>query len=383
MNKTTAGIVLVGLAALAALAPVACKKGGEKYIAEKITRGDITTTVTATGTVNPVTSVNVGTQVSGRISALYADFNSPVKKGQLIATIDPALFQAQVDQARANLNNNKANLEKAQATEADAKRTYERYKNLFERNLVAKSQMDTSETADLTAHASTLAAQTQVEQAAAALRTAETNLFYTRIVSPVDGVVISRSVDVGQTVAASFQTPTLFVIAADLTKMQIDTTVDEADISAVKAGDEAEFTVDAYSEETFKGVVEQVRNAATTVQNVVTYDVVVKVDNQDLKLKPGMTADVSIITSVVKDVLRIPNAALRFIPAQAGRPAPEERGPSVWVERNGQLTRVPVRIGLSDGSYTELVSGDLKEGDEVVIESQTKPASRQQGFRMF
>jgi HlyD family secretion protein len=383
MNKTTAGIILVGLSGLAALIPAACKKGGAKYVAEKVTRGNITTTVTATGTVNPVTSVNVGTQVSGRISALYADFNSPVKKGQLIATIDPALFQAQVDQARANLSNAKANLEKAQATEADAKRTYERYKSLYERNLVAKSQMDTSETADLTARASTLAARTQVDQAGAALKTAETNLFYTHIVSPVDGVVISRSVDVGQTVAASFQTPTLFVIAADLTKMQIDTTVDEADISAVKARDEVEFTVDAYPEETFRGVVEQVRNAATTVQNVVTYDVVVKVDNRDLKLKPGMTADVSIITSVVKDVLRIPNAALRFIPAQAGRPAPQERGPSVWVERNGQLVRVPVRIGLSDGSYTELVSGDLKEGDEVVIESTAKPAGRQPGFRMF
>jgi HlyD family secretion protein len=383
MNKTTAGIVLAGVAALAALAPAACKRGGPKYVTEKITRGDITTTVSATGTVNPVTSVNVGTQVSGRISALYADFNSPVKKGELIATIDPALFQAQVAQSRANLGNAKANLEKAQATEIDAKRTYERYKNLFGRNLVAKSQMDTSETAYLTAHASTLAAQTQVDQAAAALQTAETNLVYTRIVSPVDGVVISRNVDVGQTVAASFQTPTLFVIAADLTKMQIDTTVDEADISAVKAGDESEFTVDAYPEETFKGVVQQVRNAATVVQNVVTYDVVVKVDNRDMKLKPGMTADVSIITSVVKDVLRIPNAALRFVPSQAGRPVPAERGPAVWVERNGQLTRVPVQIGLSDGSYTELVSGDLKEGDEVIVESQTKPAGRQPGFRMF
>ncbi len=382
MNKTRTGIILIG--ALAALAPAACKSGATKYVTEKITRGDITTTITATGTVNPVTSVNVGTQVSGRIDALFADFNSPVKKGQLIATIDPALFQAQVDQARANLSNAKANLLKAQATETDAKRTWDRYKSLYDRNLVAKSQMDTSETADLTAHASTVAAQTLVDQTSASLKLAETNLVYTKIVSPVDGVVISRNVDIGQTVAASFQTPTLFMIAADLTKMQIDTTVDEADISAVKAGEEAEFTVDAYSEETFRGVVGQVRNAATTVQNVVTYDVVVKVDNKDLKLKPGMTADVSIITSVVKDVLRIPNAALRFKPAAAGgRPAPAERGPAVWVERNGQTVRVPVKIGLSDGTLTELMSGDLREGDAAIIESLAKPSSRPSGFRMF
>jgi HlyD family secretion protein len=382
MNKTRTGIILIG--ALAALAPAACKSGATKYVTEKITRGDITTTITATGTVNPVTSVNVGTQVSGRIDALFADFNSPVKKGQLIATIDPALFQAQVDQARANLSNAKANLLKAQATETDAKRTWDRYKSLYDRHLVAKSQMDTSETADLTAHASTVAAQTLVDQTSASLKLAETNLVYTKIVSPVDGVVISRNVDIGQTVAASFQTPTLFMIAADLTKMQIDTTVDEADISAVKAGEEAEFTVDAYSEETFRGVVGQVRNAATTVQNVVTYDVVVKVDNKGLKLKPGMTADVSIITSVVKDVLRIPNAALRFKPAAAGgRQAPAERGPAVWVERNGQTVRVPVKIGLSDGTLTELTSGDLREGDAAIIESLAKPSSRPSGFRMF
>ncbi len=395
MNTTRIRKVLIAAAVLAALAPAACKGGKPKYITEKVTRGDIVTTITASGTVNPVTSVNVGTQVSGRVAALSADFNSPVKKGQLIATIDPALFQAQVDQARANLSNAKANLEKAKATEFDAKRTWDRYKNLFERDLTARSQMDTAETAYLTDHAATVAAQTLVDQTSAALRLAETNLFYTKIVSPVDGVVISRNVDIGQTVAASFQTPTLFVIAADLTKMQIDTTVDEADISAVKPGEDAEFTIDAYPEETFRGVVEQVRNAATTVQNVVTYDVVVKVENQDLKLKPGMTADVSIITSIVKDVLRIPNAALRFRPvaaagarpapaAGAARPGPSERGPAVWILRNGQPARVPVKIGLSDGNSTELLSGDIKEGDAVIIEALAKPASRpSSGFRMF
>ena len=394
MNNARMRTILLAAAVLAVLGPAACKGGKPKYVTEKITRGDITTTITATGTVNPVTSVNVGTQVSGRIQALYADFNSPVKKGQLIAAIDPSLFQAQVDQARANLSNAKANLEKAKATEFDAKRTWDRYKNLFERNLTARSQMDAAETAYLTDHASTVSAQTLVDQTSAALRLAETNLFYTKIFSPVDGVVISRSVDIGQTVAASFQTPTLFVIAADLTKMQIDTTVDEADISAVKAGEDAEFTVDAYPEETFRGVVEQVRNAATTVQNVVTYDVVVKVDNGSLKLKPGMTADVSIITSVVKGVLRVPNAALWFrppsaagarqAPAAGARPATAERGPAVWVLRNGQPARVAVKIGLSDGTSTELLAGDLKEGEEVIIEALAKPSSRPSGgFRMF
>ena len=386
MNKKIVRTVFVPFwALLLALTSPACKGGKAKFVTEKVSRGDIVTAVTATGTLNAVTSVNVGTQVSGRITTLFADFNSPVTKGQVIALIDPAIFQAQVAQARANLSNAKANLEKAAATEVDAKRTWDRYVNLFGRNLVAKSQMDTSETAYLTAHASTVAAKSLVDQSAAALSVAETNLFYTKIVSPVDGVVISRNVDIGQTVAASFQTPTLFVIAADLTKMQIDTTVDEADISVVKAGQEAEFTIDAYPEETFRGVVAQVRNAAVTVQNVVTYDVVVTVDNRDLKLKPGMTADVSIITSVVKDVLRIPDAALRFKPAVQGRPAPAPggRGPAVWIEESGQPVRVPVKIGMSDGSFTELVSGGLKEGQPVIIESLAKPRSQTSGFRMF
>ena len=386
MNKKIVGTVFVLFwALLLALTSPACKGGKAKFVTEKVSSGDIVTAVTATGTLNAVTSVNVGTQVSGRITTLFADFNSPVTKGQVIALIDPAVFQAQVAQARANLSNAKANLEKAAATEADAKRTWDRYVSLFGRSLVAKSQMDTSETAYLTARASTAAAKSQVDQSAAALSVAETNLFYTKIVSPVDGVVISRNVDIGQTVAASFQTPTLFVIAADLTKMQIDTTVDEADISVVQAGQQAEFTIDAYPEETFRGVVAQVRNAAVTVQNVVTYDVVVAVDNRDLKLKPGMTADVSIITSVVKDVLRIPDAALRFKPAVQGRPAPAPggRGPAVWIEENGQPVRVPVKIGMSDGSFTELVSGDLKEGQPVIIESLAKPSRQAGGLRMF
>lgn len=383
MRKRNAGVLPVSLLILWGSFSAACKSGGTQYVTEKITRGDIITAVTATGTVNAVTSVNVGTQVSGRITKLFVDYNSPVKKGEVIALIDPALFQAQVDQARANLANAKANLDRAAATEVDAKRTWDRYKSLFERDLVAKSQMDTSETSSLTAAASTVAARTQVDQTAAALSLAETNLFYTKIVSPVDGVVISRNVDVGQTVAASFQTPTLFVIAADLTKMQIDTSVDEADVSNVKVGQDVEFTVDAYPDETFKGKVFQVRNAAVTVQNVVTYDVVVQVNNQDLKLKPGMTAEVSIITSVVRNVLRIPNGALRFRPMEKGKPAAGGRGPAVWALENKLPKRIPVKIGFSDGTYTELLSGDVKEGEIVIVESLSKPSSQTSGFRMF
>jgi HlyD family secretion protein len=393
MNKTQADVLGISLGVLAALAAAACKGGATRYVTEKVTRGDIVTAVTATGTVNPVTTVNVGTQVSGRITTLNADYNSPVKKGDVIALIDPALFQAQAAQARANLSNAKANLEKARDTEADAVRTWERYKSLFERNLVAKSLMDTSETAYLTAKASTAGATTQVDQAAAALSLAETNLLYTKIVSPVDGIIISRNVDIGQTVAASFQTPTLFVIAADLTKMQIDTSVDEADISAVQPGQAVEFTIDAYPDETFRGVVHQVRNAAVTVQNVVTYDVVVTVDNRDLKLKPGMTAEVSIITSIVKNVLRVPNGALRFKPATAPAAPPAKatpaaappggRGPAVWILVKARPARVPVKIGQSDGSFTQVLSGDLQEGQEVIVESLAKPGRAASGFRMF
>jgi HlyD family secretion protein len=398
-TKTT--VTLIILAGVLLSLSAACKASGSGYMTDKVSRGDIITAVTATGTINPVKSVNVGSQISGQIIKLFVDYNSPVKKGQLIALIDPSLTQAQVDQARANLANAKANVEKAMATEADAKRTWDRYKSLYARDLVAKSLMDSAETAYLTARASTAAARTQVDLSSAALKQAETNLVYTKIVSPVDGIVVSRNIDVGQTVAASFQTPTLFFIAADLTKMQIDTTVDEADISSIKVGQDVEFTVDAYPDVTFKGNVFQVRNSAATIQNVVTYDVVVSVDNKDLKLMPGMTVEVSIITSVVRNVLRVPNAALRFKPPTAGaRPAAAPRptsgaqaasrpsgggprGPSVWILENGKLRRVPVKIGMSDGSFTELVAGDLKEGQDVVIEALGRRPAQAAGFRMF
>jgi HlyD family secretion protein len=339
---------------------------------EKVSRGDIVMTVTSTGTVNPVTTVLVGTQVSGTIKEIYVDFNSAVRKGQLIARIDPSLFDAQVNQARANVFSARANLEKAEATLVDAKRTMDRNKELFSKNLVARSDLDTSETNHETARASVSAAKAQVMQTEAALRVAETNLHYTKIVSPVDGIVVSRNVDVGQTVAASFQTPTLFSIAQDLTKMQIDANVDESDIGNITVGQEVEFIVDAYPDMTFKGRVWQVRNAPITVQNVVTYDVVIQVDNPELKLKPGMTANVSIIVSVKKDVLKIPNAALRFKPSEKGAQTAEKKGPGVWMSEKGQLRRISISTGISDGSYTEVVSGDLREGQEIIVESLAK-----------
>src|SRR4030043_2158669 len=321
-------IIVIGIAAFILFRG---NKNEPKFRFDKVARGDIEMAVTATGTVNPVTTVLVGTQVSGTIKDIYVDFNTPVKKGQLIALIDPALFEAQVNQAKANLFSAKANLEKAEAILIDAKRTMDRNKELFSKNLIARSDLDTSETNYETAKASVSAAKSQVAQTEAALSLAETNFHYTRIVSPVGGIVVSRNVDVGQTVAASFQTPTLFSIAQDLTKMQIDTNVDEADIGKNKVGQDVEFTVDAYPDITFRGKVWQIRNAPITVQNVVTYDVVIIVGNPELKLKPGMTANVSIIISIKKDVVKIPNAALRFKLPEKGKPAVQQKGSGVWI----------------------------------------------------
>ncbi|BCB96745.1 RND transporter [Dissulfurispira thermophila] len=381
--------VLIGIALFFVLRG----KGNElKYKTEKVDRGDIIEAVTATGTVNAVTTVLVGTQVSGTIKHIYVDFNSPVKKGQLIAQIDPSTFEAQVEQAKANLFSAKANLQKAEAALIDAKRTMQRNRELFSRNLIAKSDLDTSETNYEIAKAQVEAAIAQVAQTEAALKYAETNLRYTRILSPVDGIVVSRNVDVGQTVAASFQTPTLFNIAQDLTKMQIDTNVAEADIGKVKVGQDVEFTVDAYPDVTFKGRVYQVRNAPITVQNVVTYDVVVKVDNPEFKLKPGMTANVSIITDRKINVIRIPNAALRFKPSiianaksRKNYSVSEKKGLSVWVLQDGKPYNVKIKTGISDGSYTEIISGDIKERQEVIVEevSRGKAGRTPSGPRFF
>ncbi len=368
-----------------------CKGDAPSYRTEQVTRGDIEQNVTATGTVNAVTTVQVGTQVSGTIKTLYVDFNSRVKKGQLIAQIDPSTFESQVQQAQANLLSAQASLEKAQTALANDKKTFERNKELFSKNLIAQSDLDTAETAYQTDRAQVASANAQIEQAKASLDYAKQNLAYTKIVSPVDGVVISRNVDVGQTVAASFQTPTLFTIAQDLTKMQIDTNVAESDIGVVKVGQEVDFTVDAYPDTTFEGKVWQIRQAPITVQNVVTYDVVIQVNNKDFKLMPGMTANVSIVIQKKSDVLRITNAAMRFRmserPAGSGSAAAGsggKKGPSVWVLENGKPKRVLITPGISDGNNTEVVSGELKEGQQVIVEALKKNAQqRPSGPRMF
>jgi HlyD family secretion protein len=297
------------------------KNGGVQYKTVPIQTGSLRATVTATGTVNAVKTVSVGTQVSGTLKALHVDFNSRVRKGQIIAEIDPAGLQAQVDQARANMLVAKSNVEKARATLEDAKRIRDRNQQLFSKNLIARADLDTSGSTYESNNAQVNAAIAQVAQTEASLRLAETNLGYTKIISPVDGIVVSRSVDVGQTVAASFQTPTLFSIAQDLTKMQIETSIDEADIGKIETGQDVEFTVDAYPDNTFHGAVDEVRIAPVTVSNVVTYIVIVKVDNGDLKLKPGMTANVSIIVASRDRVLKLPNAALRFKPSGKDAPA--------------------------------------------------------------
>ena len=358
----------------------------QQFTTNKVIRGKIRSQVTATGTVNAVTMVLVGTQVSGTIKNIYVDFNSYVKKGQLLAQIDPATFDAQVQQARANLAVGQANVRKAEAALMDARRQYNRNQDLFARRLIAKSDLDTTETNELSAKAQLEASQAQVEQNKAALQVSETNLQYTKIISPVDGMVISRNVDVGQTVAASFTTPTLFTIAQDLAKMQIDTSVDEADIGRIKKEQAVEFTVDAYPDKIFKGRVSVIRNAPITVQNVVTYDVVVLVPNPDKILKPGMTANVSIITAEKNDVLTVSNAALRFRPpekANRTNKAPElkagqRKGPAVWRLENKAPQRISITVGISDGSNTEVVAGELKEGDEIIVsagESKNKGGS--------
>lgn len=356
------------------------------YRAVRLQKGSIVAAISATGTVNPVTTVQVGSQVSGTIQKLFVDYNSHVKKGQVIAELDPALFLAQVEQSRGNYQNAQASLQKAGVTLADAKRTLERNRQLLGQGIVAQSDFDAAQTAYDAALAGIKSAEAGVTQSRGSLMQAETNLKNSVIRSPVDGVVISRSVDVGQTVAASFQTPTLFIIAQDLTKMQIETSVDEADISRTRLGQPASFTVDAYPNRSFQGSVIQVRSAPVTVQNVVTYIVVVQVDNKQLLLKPGMTANVAIETGRRDGVLKLPAAALRFQPktgetrkadkqssATGAKASLREKGRSaqqqqVYLLRDGKPVAVAVTTGLADAGFVELVEGPLKEGDEVITE---------------
>lgn len=357
------GILAVILTVIVIYGVVASAKK-VKYETKEIKTCTITQYVEASGTINPVNTVSVGSTVSGLIEAIYVDYNSEVKKGQLLAQIDPANFEAQVQQNQAQILNAQANLAKLQAVADFDEKQYQRYKNLYAKNFVAKSELDQKYSTYKSDLAQMNSARAQINQYQASLKTAQTNLGYTKIIAPVDGTVISRKIDVGQPVAASFQAPELFTIAQDLTKMQIEVSVSEADIGKVKEGQEVTYTLDGYPDSTFDGKVSQVRLSPTTVSNVVTYTVIVDVDNEDLKLKPGMTANVSIITSESKDVLCVPNLALKFTPDANG---PKYKNQGIWILENGKPKRIDIETGASDDNVTEVFSKDLNEGDKVIL----------------
>ena len=367
------------------------KKSTEaRYATAMIERGSITQNVSANGTLNPVKLVNVGSQVSGIVKKLYVDFNDHVKAGQILLELDPALMQAQLEQSLANVANTEAQLELAIANEA-------RTRGLYAQEYVTRQELEQAVQALKSARA-------QVSLTSAQVARDRTNLSNTVIRSPVSGVVVSRVVDTGQTVAASLQAPTLFTIAQDLAKMQIDTSYAEADVGAIHVGQPASFRVDAFPNRSFKGVVKQVRLNPTTQQNVVTYDVVVGVDNPELILMPGMTAYVNITVAQRQDALMLPNAALRFRPADApgrtDKPRAEQNKPkaergkdkadaavmgTIYVLENGQLKPVRVSVGITDNRFTEIVGDEIKEGTAVVIEDRQPPAkaSGAPGMRLF
>lgn len=366
------------------------------YRFDKVDRGDIVVSISATGTLNADTTVLVGSQVSGRIAKLYADFNSVVKRGQLLAQLDPTFLQAAVDQAKAGVSRSRATLNQAE-------RDFNRTKDLFDKNLVSQADMDAALT-------NLESGKAGLQQTEAAFEGADVNLRYATITSPISGVVISRAVDVGQTVAASLSAPTLFTIANDLRKMQVQASVDEADIGNVKVGQKVTFRVDSYPDNQFEGVVSQVRLSPVITQNVVNYTVIISVGNPDLKLMPGMTATVSVEVDKREDVLRIPVQAIRFTPPDKPKEvavrdttrmrAMGDRKPSdssraerrrrmgaganrarVWLMENDELKSVPIIRGLMNTQYVEVVESPLKEGDQVIIGSiggQTATASAAQ-----
>ena len=414
-----------------------------KYDKKAIDKGNIEALVITTGSLNPVTTVDVGSQVSGKIDKLYVDFNSRVKQGQVIAELDQAQFITRVKQNEANYQSAEASLKKTKVTLDNTKKKYDRAMNLFEKDLISFEEKEAIETQYYSAMADIQSSEARLEQAESQLDSSKVDLTYTIIKSPIDGVVINRRVNIGQTVAATFQAPVLFQIANDLSKMQVECSVDEADIGKVKEGQKVRFTVDAFPDENFTGKVSQVRYAPEIVQNVVTYTTIVEVDNPEMKLRPGMTATASVVTGEAKNVLRVPNSALRFNPSlspeemrelmesmrqemrerRGGSSRPEGTSPGgdahrqatqrpgsgqhasgmrgfsmqgarmrqfarVWMEdESGKLKMAFVRTGVTDNSYTEIVSGSLKEG-QLVITGETsgqedRRTSTRRMFRMF
>ena len=344
------------------------KSSSDSYVTQAVQNHDITETITATGQINPISTVNIGSQVSGTISEIYVDYNSVVKKDQLLAQIDPSMFQATVDKCRANLEVAKAQVKVSENNIVYYKKDLERKRKLNASQYTSVKDLDLAEKEYKNAIAQLDLQKATVQQAQAQLESAETELQYTRIVSPIDGIVVSKEVEVGQTVAASFQTPTLFYVAEDLEKMQIETSVVEADIAKVATGQRVEFSVDSFPDEIFEGVVTQVRNKAITTSNVVTYQVIIEVSNKDLKLKPGMTANVEIITADKKGILTVPNKALRFYMTDESGKTQRYKDKGVWLLKNGKPERISVTIGISDDENTEILSGNLKIGDKVIIE---------------
>jgi len=380
------------------------------YLTVPVSKGNVRQVVSSTGTLQAVTTVIVGSQVSGTIANLNADFNTKVSKGQVVAQLDQSKFSARVEEARANLLAAQASMAKSKVAVEDAERTLKRSKELKQRELVPQSELDAAQATYDAARSQLNVSQAQVGQAQATMNQASIDLGYTVIRSPVDGMVISRNVDVGQTVAASLQAPTLFTIANDLTKMEVHTNVDEADVGNIREGQDVSFTVDAHPNRRFRGKVHQVRNAPQIIQNVVTYDAVVRINNKELLLKPGMTANVQFLVSEKEDVLTIPNMALRFKPPEEkseaqdllrqeqGRAAPRVgqrrtsrasgggggegtrvRQVKVYVMKDAKAQPVEVQVGITDGSKTEVVAGSINENDPVIIGMSSSAAAQAQG----
>lgn len=370
LSLTGVAIVLLAVGAIAAWRYLS-QPAPVHYVSAPLSRGAVTQVATATGTVNPILTIIVGSYVSGVIQSVSCDYNTVVKAGQICAKVDPRPYQAKVNQYSGQLLRDRAILNKDQANLA-------RYRKLAAQNSIARQQAEDQ---------AYLVQQDEgtVKLDEGLVEGARLNLEYTNIKSPVDGTVVSRNVTQGQTVAASFQTPTLFLIATDLKKMQVDTNISESDIGGITKGDEATFTVDAYPNRVFHGAVAQVRLSPQTIQNVVTYDVVISVDNADLALMPGMTASAQIIIDRKKNVLRVPDQALRFVPGglTAGKPdrLPTAQ-PHVWVLRNRQLVAVPVVPGLDDGNYTEIVKGAFQPGDQIITGEVRGSPSGTSGLRL-
>jgi HlyD family secretion protein len=366
MKKNILVLLAVSIAAAAGLWVYSSRMSGKPVVQTvPITRGDIVRAVSATGSLDAVNTVSIGAQVSGTVKKIHVDYNSVVTKGQLLAEIDPSLLQANLKQSEASVLSAKASLAEARANMSEAKRTKERDAELFARGYIAESERDGSQTAYETSAARVQSARASLAQAEADLEYKKINLGHTKILSPIDGVIIDRAVDEGQTVNASQSAPTLFTIAEDLGRMKVETAIDEADIGLIRQGQSVEFTVDAYPEESFDGVVNEIRLAAATTDNVVTYTVIIGVENDRKNLMPGMTANVSVIIQKKDGILKVASSALRFKPPQdyeGDRP----KGMLLWTYESGKLNPHQVKIGIYDGMFTEVSGDDLAEGMNVV-----------------